>query len=224
MNPWQALTDLGDAAFLASFALGITLWIGLRTARSGVVLWLGAFGTAVILVALSKLAFLGWGIGIQALDFTGISGHAMLAGAVFPTLAFLGTYSATRWVRLGAVAAGCLLAAAIGVSRIILNAHSPAEVVLGLALGFGVAACVMRSISARASPTWRQVTPLLLAAMLVGSLACYGQRLHAQRWLVAIALEVSGRERPYTRWEWHSSRPTRQSGSPRASDSSRQID
>ena len=49
-------------------------------------------GTISWTTTASKVAFIGWGLGLSALDFTGISGHAMIASAVYPLL--LGTLAA----------------------------------------------------------------------------------------------------------------------------------
>ncbi len=58
MNFWQALTDLGDAAFLASFALGITVWLAARSSLLLAAAWIAVFGAAILIVAATKLAFI----------------------------------------------------------------------------------------------------------------------------------------------------------------------
>ena len=40
-----------------------------------------AFGITGTVVCISKLAFMGWGIGIREIDFTGFSGHTALSTA-----------------------------------------------------------------------------------------------------------------------------------------------
>src|SRR5690242_12235967 len=70
------------------------------------------------MVAASKIAFIGWGIGIQSLDFTGLSGHAMRATAIAPVFLYLISPKAPAPVRLAAVLAGIGFGLLIGVSRL----------------------------------------------------------------------------------------------------------
>jgi membrane-associated phospholipid phosphatase len=203
VNFWQSLTDLGDAAFLASFAIGITLWLGARPGRRSVTLWVSTFAAAMGIVVATKLAFIGWGVGIRMLDFTGISGHATLAATIFPILGHLACARTPRWIRALGVALAAWLAVAVGISRVILGAHSPAEVVVGLGVGFAVASIVIRCTPTLGSRDLRWLAPLILLGMLGSGSVFYGERAHAQRWLVVIALEVSGHERPFTRASWH---------------------
>ncbi len=48
--------------------------------------WALIFGFTGGLVCLSKLAFMGWGIGSERYDFTGFSGHSALAASIWPPL------------------------------------------------------------------------------------------------------------------------------------------
>jgi membrane-associated phospholipid phosphatase len=91
----------------------------------------------------SKVAFLGFGLGIAALDFTGFSGHSMYAASVeIPLLATcaLALCGRGRWV--GAML-GTALAALIAVSRVEVGAHSVSEAIAGFVLGGSLAAWVV---------------------------------------------------------------------------------
>lgn len=85
MHFWHVLTRLGEAQILLPLALlaGLAL---MRTAqaRPQAVRWLSLLLAAAFVTTLSKVAFIGWGIGWRAFDFTGVSGHAMFAAAVYP--------------------------------------------------------------------------------------------------------------------------------------------
>jgi hypothetical protein len=61
--------------------------------------WPSLFTLAALLVVSTKIAFEAWGIGIGALDFTGISGHAMTATSV---LAVAGYLLGSKLTRAGA--------------------------------------------------------------------------------------------------------------------------
>lgn len=204
MTFWSALTDLGDSGFLANFALGVTLWLAIRPPLRPAAVWVLAFGTATFMVIATKLAFLGWGIGIHALDFTGISGHSMLSAAIFPILAFLVSSAASRPVRVGCVLLACLLATAIGFSRLVLQVHSPAEVAVGLGLGFAVAFTVIAVAPLVDRSRHRLLAPALLGAMLLFGFGSYGERAPSEGWLAVVAVRLSGHAQPYSRTVWRS--------------------
>ncbi|MDE2370096.1 MAG: phosphatase PAP2 family protein [Burkholderiales bacterium] len=199
---WHLFTRVGEAQILLPAAVLALLALarsaaGRRLARS----WLAALALAVLLTTASKVAFIGWGVGSAVLDFTGISGHAMFAAAVYPLLgATLVPGERPGWVR-AAVVAGALLALLVGVSRVITQAHSVSEVIAGLVVGGAVG---VLALGHARSPRghfglW---APTLVALWLVATprLAPPSQT-HAI--VTRLALAISGHERPYTRAELH---------------------
>jgi hypothetical protein len=86
---WNRFTNLGDLAVMLPLAATIAIWLAAQKQFASSLRWLLAFGSAGLLVAISKIAFIGWGIGSRDFDFTGISGHTMLATATLPVLLFL---------------------------------------------------------------------------------------------------------------------------------------
>ena len=60
---------------------------------------------AAILVTATKIAFMGFGWGIARIDFTGLSGHAMLAAAIYPVLVVVFVSPTHRRRAAGAAAA-----------------------------------------------------------------------------------------------------------------------
>src|SRR5690606_18067772 len=101
--------------------------------------WSVLFGGGLALVVATKMAFIGWGLGISSLDFTGFSGHAMRSAAVMPVLFYLLLQRAPRAARAVAALLGLAFATLIGISRLVLQVHSTSEVVTGWLLGAGVA-------------------------------------------------------------------------------------
>src|SRR5437868_4928886 len=89
------ITRFGEMGIVLPLVAALALWI-LLSARSlrPVMGWLLPLGLAILLTSLSKIAFIGWGLGIAALDFTGFSGHAMFSAAIYPVLAYT---LATQW-------------------------------------------------------------------------------------------------------------------------------
>ena len=79
--------------------------------------WALLFGGVGAIVCASKLAFMGWGIGIRELDFTGFSGHSALSASIWPVMMWLLTGRFSTAVRKTAVLSGYALALLIGYSR-----------------------------------------------------------------------------------------------------------
>ena len=181
--------------------LGVTIY-GLWRSRQRAALrvWLPSLALAVALTLVSKLLFFGWGIGSAWLDFTGVSGHALLAASILPV--FFGglLLAAEPRVRVAGVVLGGLLAAAVGISRVALAAHSWSEVVAACLLGGAVSVATLPAMRpGAAQPTWpARVAPLLVLLALLPGGAAY---LPTHAWEVELSLWLSGNERPYTRDE-----------------------
>jgi len=196
---WQSLTWFGDSGFLLPAALWIAVWLGVRSAtRPGAWLWVLLFGSGGALIAASKIAFLGWGIGSATLNFTGFSGHTALSASVWPVVCWL---TASRWehrVRVSAAAVGLLFAILIGTSRLALYAHSKSEVAAGLALGVAISATFLWQQYHRPLPrlNWSLVVITLATPMLF---VHPGTPAPTQSALEVIAIRLAGIERPFTR-------------------------
>jgi membrane-associated phospholipid phosphatase len=198
MLAWMLLTRWGNSLLLIPTAswIGLSLWIGGE--RPIAWRWVLSFGVATVLVFATKIAFLGWGLGIQSLDFTGISGHSLCASAVLPMFAWWLTQDRSVAVRHSAVAAGLLLAVAVGISRVVLSAHSTSEAIAGLALGFVVAwTAIPRGpvVNPRYQLRWLVVCALLA----LGTVTPVGDSEQAHDFVTAIALALSGHNAPFTR-------------------------
>lgn len=141
-------------------------------------------------VAWSKILFMAWGVGIQALSFTGLSGHSALSAAIWPPL--LGLFVGHRghvW-RATAALLGLSFAALIGISRLVLHAHSASEVLSGYGLGSAASSILLirqaEGWQFRRGISW--LIFLLVAAVLVG----HGARFPSQcmlRYVVALLVK-----------------------------------
>lgn len=199
MNLWNLITRFGDSSLLLPCALLIYGWLLYRREGGDAQRWLLLFGLAASLTLASKLAFMGWGIGIPEWNFTGLSGHSMMAGSVLPVLGALLVRGRTAW-RLAAAAAGMLLALLVGTSRLEINAHSPAEVYAGLSAGLG-ASGVFLYLTRQRLPS---LSPLLLGLVLLFALSqgATGVRAPTHQLLQRIAASMAGRDQPFTREHW----------------------
>eukprot|EP01030_Chromulinospumella_sphaerica_P019547 gene19547-19441_t len=127
-NAWWVITHLGASSLmLPAFML---VWAGLWKSGAHAVAraYLLRMTLAVTVTVVSKCLFMGWGVGIAAWDFTGVSGHTLLATSILPLLLRGIPWSALQACGGGA-AIGWLLALAVGVSRLVVDAHSLSEVI-----------------------------------------------------------------------------------------------
>jgi membrane-associated phospholipid phosphatase len=194
---WETITNLGAAGLMLPILALVCagLW---RTGQAiAAVRWLVFIALGAALVLATKIAFLSFGIGNAALDFTGISGHATLATAVLPVwLGWLLVWGRRRTVRVGLLL-GLVLGALVAWSRVYLGAHSPSESVMGWLLGAGIACLTLHALDRRiAAPRLAQGAGLVLLLALSPSLSAY---LPTHDWERYLALAVSGRGVVYTR-------------------------
>jgi len=194
---WMAVTDFGDSALLFPCALLVAVWLfaSLRGMRVAVV-WLGYCGLAVAIIALTKLAYMGWHIGIRGVDFTGLSGHTTLSFLIWPVLLFL-MVGRSRLSRVLALIGGTALASLIAVSRIAVHAHSPSEVVAGAVVGLSLSTIFLRA--------HRRLFPLplprsrFLVTIMVPLLLGYGRIMPSEHMLEGVSAALTGHGWVYTR-------------------------
>ncbi|VTU17937.1 phosphatase PAP2 family protein [Variovorax sp. PBL-E5] len=196
---WQVVTWFGDSGFLLPAGLWIAVWLGIRRkTRPTALIWILLFGFGGAMIAASKIAFMGWGIGSATFNFTGFSGHTALSASVWPVACWL---TASHWehrVRVTAASLGLLFAMLIGLSRLALYAHSKSEVVAGFALGLAVSGCFLWLQHRRPHPrlNWTLVLVSLATPMIFLQ---PGTPAPAQDALELIAIRLAGTERAFTR-------------------------
>jgi PAP2 superfamily len=197
---WPLLTDFGDSAVLAPAALLIAAWLAAGQAWRGALRWCLFFGVGLLLTVSSKIAFIGWGIGFRAIDFTGVSGHTMLATSIYGTGLWLAMPRSQPGLRAMGVVVGLLAGGLVGMSRLALGVHSPAEVVAGFTIGALVCLGFVASSGGIARPA---IPPLVLVAGWVAVTAgMYGDRAPSEGLIAQVALRLSGHDRPYVRATW----------------------
>ena len=198
---WTAITNLGDAAVMIPAVGAIGLWLCWLRAWGLAARWFLLVGLAVGAVVATKLAFLGWGIGSEALDFTGISGHSTLATSVMPILAALLASTGPRGARLAAMSAGYALGVLIAASRAVLHFHSLSEIAAGCIVGGLVVLLLASRIGALPAPRYASILPLATALMVI-MLCADGDRAPSDHLLRQAAMELSGTGRCYSREDW----------------------
>jgi membrane-associated phospholipid phosphatase len=205
---WPQLTRLGEIQILLPLALlaALVCWRQSQVAHDegGRVLagrWVLSLGLAIGLTAASKLAFFGWGIGVAAWDFTGISGHAMASASILPGLVWVVMKGRRLRMQQLFVGLAVLLAALVAYSRLKVGAHSPSESIAGFLLGGAVSVFTLRGVMLRPGPG-AAALPLylpagLMAALLLLPFGAPKSRTHDA--VIQLALKISGRSTVFSR-------------------------
>jgi len=204
---WYLITSFGGAGLTLPLAIAIALWLTIGYTWRLAAGWLILLGAAVALVTVTKVAFLGWGVGLRVWDFTGLSGHAMLATAVYPVAMFLVLLPAPPAVRIAGVAMALLGGAIIGFSRIVIQAHSPSEAITGCVVG-ALTALIFIRFAWDATPGRLPVVPVALSLIAL-TVGLHNVRVPTHRWVTHLALKVSGHDQPFVRARWKAVRDTR---------------
>lgn len=198
---WSLLTRLGESQILLPAMAAALVWLWVTGQPALALRWLAATAVAAALTTLTKVAFLGYEIGYAPLNYTGISGHAMFAAAVWPILLLVIRPPESAPRRAWTVAAGYALAAVLAYSRVRVGAHSPFESLVGFGLGSLASGWVLQqgADARRRAPAW------LAAALVLWFLALPPSAPEAPThdWVIRLSLAVSERPKPYRRWEMH---------------------
>jgi hypothetical protein len=177
MRCWLiGITDLGDLAVLVPLATAILIWL-LRCFSRVAARWVLALSICVGLTALLKIVFYGCP---PAGDMHSPNGHACPQHSSLRRAGIDRSGRLAGLRRLIVIGVGAGLVLAITVSRLLLDAHSLAEVGLGLIIGIvSLALFGQKYVQSPDTKVW----PLLIAAgvlisVLHGSQLCQSARKH----------------------------------------------
>ena len=134
MRFFQLATHFGDAALLVPVslvAIGVLVWGGHRAAALRFAVAVASLMAATVAL---KVGFYATG-GDATLDILSPSGHAGFSVTVYTCCAAVLAKQLRPLGAIAVVAAVVALLVTILVSRIVLGAHTPAEVVMGCAVG-----------------------------------------------------------------------------------------
>jgi len=200
---WHFLTFFGDTMLLLPTAviLFVLLFCAKKT-RIAAWHWALVYGAVGAVVSISKLAFMGWGLGIARYDFTGFSGHSALSAVLWPVLLWAITGRCSDRIHRAGLLLGFLLPIAVGYSRLAIQVHSDSEVISGLFIGYlgSIAFLQLQQYRPRTQLAW----PLVVIALLL-PIILISQRKPAptQGLLQHIATVLAHTKHAYTREDLH---------------------
>lgn len=193
MDFWLSFTRLADTNLTVPAAAVLAAWLLCARAWRSCICWCLLFGFGLFIVAATKIAYAGWGIGIASIDFKGFSGHAMRAASIMPALMYLLLQRWTQKSQAIGLWFGIGFAIAIGISRLVLGVHSVSEVITGLLLGLLISLSFIRYCSRQPLIVFRHgflVTALLLLLPLLAL-----KPAPTESWIVRIAIALAGEDR-----------------------------
>lgn len=189
------LVDIGHTAVMVPVAAAIAAWLVAGRTWQLVLCWCLMFVAGLSIVALSKIAFLGWETGIPSLGFQALSGHAFRSAAVIPVLIFVVLQRAPAFWRAAGVVAGITVSLGVGALLVRFGFHTASEVIPSLVLGSAVSQGFMRVANSLPAPRisrW-SIPFSLMVFIVIGGLK---PSLISPK-LVDVALYLSGRDYPY---------------------------
>lgn len=131
----ERIIYLADGTMMVPVAFLIAIGLLCGGLWRSAILWLGTLLVGMALIAIEKLAFDFYGWSIATIAFYSISGHAMLAAAVYPMLlCFLGVCvnAGYKWLGLGA---GLFFALVFSWLLVSMRYHTLSETVFGAGVG-----------------------------------------------------------------------------------------
>jgi hypothetical protein len=199
MMSWMQVIDIGHTAVMVPTAGAIVAWLISGRAWKLASCWCLIFAAGLGLVALSKIAFLGWGLSVPPLGFKALSGHAWRAAAVLPVLFFVLLQGAPdNWRKRGFVF-GVVLSIGLGALLIMFRFHTTSEVLASLVLGVAAGRVFVR-LFVRLSATLPQPgvnRQAVAMSLLTFFIICSLKPSAINHRLVDVALYFSGRDQPY---------------------------
>jgi len=170
-----ALTRFGDAALLLPLAATICLWLLLSGAARAAAWWTLSIFFCIGVTAVSKIFF--WGCPPIS-DLHSPSGHTSLSALVYGAIALIIAVEGGAWRPRIAVAGSIALILAIALSRLLLDAHTVSEIVLGGVIGTASIA-LFGNRYRRLRPKNARLAPLLVGVAVL-TFALHGTEVRAE--------------------------------------------
>ena len=167
---FAALTGFGNAETLIPLAAVIVLWL-LQSPRCAA-WWVLALVCGVGSTVVMKLLFYG---SPPTADMHNPSGHTSLSTLIYGALALMAAAETRGWPRILLIGGGAAFVIGIAASRLLLNAHTAADVGLGVAIGAVSLAVFGQSYVRHRTATRRPWLLLVTGGVL--ALALHGRRM-----------------------------------------------
>jgi hypothetical protein len=187
------VTNLGDFAVLLPASLGLIAFLAWTGAKADATAYAAAIVFCLLAALLAKLAFAACGARYDLLGVESPSGHAAFSTTSYGCLALLFAAGRTLARRLAVYFGATALILLIGASRVALQAHSVAEVVVGLGIG-AISIGLFRALRVRSEPLQFSAQTILrlspFAALYAACLLLLAGHWSAEPTIDAVAAEL----------------------------------
>jgi membrane-associated phospholipid phosphatase len=156
------LTDFADQAVILPLVFAVAIALATQGWRRGALAWLIVIAATFAATLAFKLLFLACSPVFGPLNVHSPSGHVAAATVVTGGLAAMLTHR-----RATILPAAVLAAVVIGLSRLVLGAHTVPEVIVGALIGLAGAAALLRF--AGSPPPRLRIAPLIAVIVVVAS-------------------------------------------------------
>jgi membrane-associated phospholipid phosphatase len=176
----NAFSKLGDGAVMLLLVMAIGVWL-FTVDRANFRLWVGASSGCIAAVLILKLMhYLDLGV-LNVSGHGAIAAFALCGGAQYAPYVVDDRFVKPIW------GVAVVLILSIGLSRVLIEAHTPAEALAGLFIGgVGVGVQFLRS------PVRRKTAIPLAAWIVIAAMPLtYGHQLSAENALAALAREIA---------------------------------
>lgn len=192
MNPQIliSITDMGDSTVLGGIVFAGSIYLFSARCSKGAWLLLFAFFLSSCLIGLLKLVFIGCNSHIYHSALNSPSGHTALSVSVIGTCAILIASQLQKWRRYIPYILVLPLVFGIAVTRIMLGAHSSAEVLAGLVAG-GITLFVVGRLVKRGDKLPKFNIAALILTILLMAAILHGYRLPAESLIQLIAGHIN---------------------------------
>jgi hypothetical protein len=157
----QAITSLGDSGLLLPASLCVLAYLLYRRAYSVAAIWAVVLAVGLGTTLVAKLGFQACGVEIGLPDIRSPSGHTAFGTIFFGCCGLLAGFGRPPWQRVFLFCGAAALILLIALSRVALHAHTPEEVVSGLAIG-GACVAFFAWAHARAKPPEVRLRPVVV--------------------------------------------------------------
>ncbi|WP_271193392.1 phosphatase PAP2 family protein [Pseudomonas turukhanskensis] len=202
ITPYMGITVMIPALLL------VAAWLNYSASRGAAQLWLLVVALAYGAVMVSKVAFKGWGHGLETLNIAVFSGHAMNACLVLPVFFSLLVRQWRPWLRWPVALAALVWGWYFAITIVAPTVHPVSEAIAGALIGS------LGSLTFLALAERVDIRPLPGRAMAMGftviAVCASFPKYTAEGVLNHFAIILSGAEEPYIKPHWHQS-PTAQS-------------
>jgi membrane-associated phospholipid phosphatase len=166
----RIVTHLGDSALLLPASMAMLAYMLYRQQTRIAAVWAFTFVLCAVLTIALKICFDACATQVAIPAVRSPSGHASLSSAFYACSAVMAAGEAReRWQRRAIFAAAAGLIGAIAASRVILGAHTVAEVGFGLLIGLLCVGQVAQRYLERPAIDfrWRIIIPAFLVLILI---------------------------------------------------------